>query len=148
MDEAPAAPRRPVIVTAAVVLVFVSGFANTALGLLILLSRYDFTDNADIVTVSLLGAGTILLGLLTFAVGGAVGRGSRLARLLVTIYVPIQIVLHIITITTTNPWDWSALVELVLDALVLVALWAPGGSRRFFAKRAAAASAPAVGPEA
>lgn len=135
-DAAPATPRRPLVVTASVVMVFLSGLSNVGIGILVLLSRYDYADDADILAVSLIGAGVILFGLLTLAVGAAVGRGSRIARLLVTIYLPIQIVLHVLTIATTDPWDWVASVQLALEALVLLALWAPPGSRRFFARPA------------
>jgi holin-like protein len=138
-DAAPVAPRRPVVVTAAIVLIYLSGLSNIAVGILVLLSRYQQTDDASVVAVSLLGAAIILFGLLTIAIASAIARGSRLARLLLTIYLVVQLVLHVVTIVTTDPWDWTASVQLALDALTVVALWAPRGSRAFFAKPAPAA---------
>ena len=126
-----ATPTRPVIVSIVVVLVVVSGLSNALLGLAVLLSRYQVPD-ADVLAVSLVGAAVILFGLLTIAVASAIGRGSRLARLLLTIYVGIQLVLHVITALTTT-WDWAVLVQSVLELLVLAAVWAPPASRRFFA---------------
>ena len=74
----PTQVRRPVAVTVAIVLVYIGGLLNTALGVLVLLSRYEVS--ADLVLpVSLIGAATILLGLLTVAGGSALSRGSRLA---------------------------------------------------------------------
>lgn len=122
-------PRRPVVVSIVVVLIVLSGLTNAFLGLTVLLSRYQVPD-ADVLVVSLIGIGVILFGLLTLAVAAAIGRGSRLARLLLTIYLGIQLVLHAVTALTTD-WDWAVLVQSVVELLVLVAVWAPPGSRRF-----------------
>ena len=125
-----AAPRtRPVLVTVVLVLVYLSGLANAGLGLLVLLSRYQVADD-DVLAVSLLGAGIILFGLLTLAVASAVGRGSRLARVAVTIYIGTQFALQLATIATTD-WDAATIVPLAVGAFIVIALWAPPGSRWF-----------------
>ena len=128
----PTAParRRPVTVTIAVVLVYISGVTTAAMGTLILLSRYR-VEPAQVLPVSLLGAAVILFGLLTLAVASGVSRGRRLARLLLTIYIGIQVTLHVVTIISTESWDWSALTEMAVDAFIVIALWAPPGSRYF-----------------
>jgi holin-like protein len=132
--SAPLAPavRRPVVVTIAVVLVYLSGLASIAVGILILLSRYT-VDPPQVLPVSLLGAGVILFGLLTIAVASGVSRGRRLARLLVTIYLVLQFVLRIVTILSADAWDWSSAIELAAYAFIAYALWAPPGSRFFAA---------------
>ena len=130
----PAAVRRPVVVTIAIVLVYVTALSSIAIGVLVLLSRYE-VPREDILVVSLLGAGIILLGLLMIAVASGLGRGSRFSRLLITIYLVIAIALHVVTIITTEGWQWSAIIEGVLDLLILAALWLPPGSR-FFASAA------------
>lgn len=117
------------VVTVAMILVVLSGLSNALLGIVVLLSRYQVPD-ADVLPVSLIGAAVILFGLLTLAVAAAIGRGSRLARLLVTIYLAIQLVLHAVTAVTTD-WDWALLVQAVVEVLLLAALWAPPGSRHF-----------------
>lgn len=127
----PATPKRPVVVSIVVVLIVLSGLSNAALGLAVLLSRYQVPD-ADVLVVSLVGAAVILFGLLTIAVAAAIGRGSRLARLLLTVYLIIQLALHVVTALTTT-WDWAVLVQSVLELLVLLAVWVPPASRRFFA---------------
>lgn len=119
-------------VTIAVVLIYISGLANTAVGILVLLSRYD-VPAGDVLAVSLLGAGVILLGLLTLAIASAIARGSRLARLLLTAYLAVQVVLHAVTIATTA-WDAALLALTVADVFILAALWTPPGAR-FFSRR-------------
>ncbi len=129
--------RRPVVLSVAVALVAVSGVLSTALGILILLSRYD-VDSADVLPVSLVGIGIILFGLLTLAIASGIARGSRLSRLLLTVYLAIQFVLHAIAIATTDTWDISSTVQIVLQIALVVVVWAPPGSR-FFRSRMPAA---------
>jgi small multidrug resistance family-3 protein len=99
-------------------------------------------DRWDLIggTVCLIGAGVILFGLLTIAVASGVARGRPGARLLLTAYLAVQFVLHIVTFVSTDSWDWAAIVELVLYAFIAIAVWTPPGSRYF--QRAAASDAP------
>lgn len=129
MTTAPKTSRRPTVVTIAVVLIYISGLSNAAVGLLVLLSRYQVPAE-DVLTVSLVGAAVILVGLLTLAVASAIARGSRLARILLTVYLVLQIALHVVTIVTTE-WDWAAIVLTVAEAFILFAMWAPPGARHF-----------------
>jgi len=126
----PAASRRPVTLTVAVVLVYVSGILNVVVGTFVLLSRYDVAPDA-VLPVSLLGAGLMLFGLLTLAVASALARGSRLARILITLYLSAQIVLHVVTIVVSDAWDPTEAVQIVLELLVIAAVWTPPGSRHF-----------------
>ena len=112
----------------AVVLIYLSGFASVAIGILVLLSRYS-VEAAEVLPTSLLGAGIILFGLLTIAVASGVARGRRLARLILTIYLAAQFVLHIVTIVTADTWDWTSAVEMVIYVFIAVAVWTPPGSR-------------------
>lgn len=126
---------QPILVRVAVVLIYLSGFASVAIGILVLLSRYR-VPTAEVLTVSLLGAGVILFGLLTIAVASGVARGRRLARLLLTIYLAIQVFQHVLTIVTADTWDWSSLAVIALYAFIAVAVWTPPGSRYFRASSA------------
>jgi len=119
-----------VIVTIAVVLVYLSAFANVALGVLVLLSRYEVAE-ADVLRVSLLGAAIILFGLLLIGMASGLARGSRLSRTFATIYLGVLVVLSVVTIATTDGWDWGSMIDLAIEALILVALWAPPGSHHF-----------------
>lgn len=127
-DEAPAL--QPPLVRVAVVLVYLSGFVSVAIGILVLLSRYQ-VDRAEVLPTSLLGAGVILFGLLTVAVASGIARGRPGARLLLTIYLIVQVVLHLITIVTADTWDWASIVQVLLYAFIGVAVWTPPGSRYF-----------------
>jgi lysylphosphatidylglycerol synthetase-like protein (DUF2156 family) len=140
-DPAPSArpANQPILVRIAVVLVYLSGLTSVAIGILILLSRYQ-VDKPEVLPVSLLGSGVILFGLLTIAVGSGIARGRPGARLLLSVYLAVQFVLHIITIASTDSWDWAAIVELILYAFIAVAVWTPPGSRYF--RPAAASDAP------
>lgn len=121
--------RRPALITVAVVFAYVSGFGNIAIGILIILSRYEQVDDARVVFVSLLGAAWTLIGLLTIALASGLARGSRLARLFITIYFGIQLALHALTILTDTTLTWSAVVQLAAEAFIIVVVWTPPGSR-------------------
>lgn len=133
---APAAPlpHQPVLVRVAVVLVYLSGYASVGIGILVLLSRYR-VEQAEILPVSLLGAGIILFGLLTIDVASGVARGRRLARLILTAYLAVQFVLHIVTIVTADTWDWTSAAEMAIYVFVAVAVWTPPGARYFRTER-------------
>lgn len=118
------------VVTIAVVLIYLSGLSSAAVGTLLLLSRYQVAP-ASVLPTSLLGAAVILFGLLTIAVASGVSRGRRLARVLVSIYLAIQLVLHIITVVTTDTWDWTAIAIIIAELFTAFALWAPPGARYF-----------------
>ncbi|WP_019178794.1 hypothetical protein [Microbacterium yannicii] len=129
MTDAPRT-RRPVVVTIAVVLVYIAGIADVTLGIFVLLSRYQATG-PDVLVVSLLGAGIILFGLLLVAIASGLARGSRLSRVLATVFLGILIVLHVATIASTDTWDIGATVQSALAVFALVVLWTPPGARHF-----------------
>lgn len=116
--------------TAAVVIVYVAAFLNVGLGILVMLSRYQ-VESAEVLWVSLLGAAIILLGLLTLGLASGLARGSRLARIGITLYFGVLIVLHVLSIITTDGWDWSSMIQLALQVAALLLVWTPPGSRHF-----------------
>jgi hypothetical protein len=126
-----------VLVTVVVVLVTLSGLGNTALGVLMLLSRYDVPAD-EVLTVSLVGVGVILFGLLTLAVASGLARGSRLSRVLLTLYLAAEFVLHAVVVFASDTWDTTSTVQLAVQAAVLALVWAPPSSRRWFTSRAPA----------
>lgn len=121
---------QPILVRIAVVLVYLSGFTSVAIGILVLLSRYR-VERAEVLPVSLLGAGVILFGLLTFAVASGVARGRRLARLILTAYVVVLFGLHVLTIFRADTWDWTSAAAMTIYAFIAIAVWTPPGSRYF-----------------
>lgn len=124
------ARRRPAVVTAAIVLVYVGGLLNTALGVVVLLARYAVTPDL-VLPVSLVGAATVLLGLLTVAGGSALSRGSILARALLTGYLAVLIALQAVAMALTE-LDPVLVVALVAAVAVIAAVWIPGRARRWF----------------
>ncbi len=126
--------RRPLPVTVAVVLVTIGALLSVTTGVLVLLSRYQVPADA-VLPVSLLGSATALLGLLTLALAAGIARGSRLARVLVTILVALEIATHVLTIVTTDGWDVTSLIDLAVAAIVLLAVWVPPGARHFRRER-------------
>lgn len=116
--------------TAAVVIVYVAAFLNVGLGILVMLSRYQ-VESAEVLWVSLLGAAIILLGLLTLGLASGLARGSRLARIGITLSFGALIVLHVLSIVTTDGWDWSSMIQLALQVAALLLVWTPPGSRHF-----------------
>lgn len=113
----------------ATVLVYLSALSSVALGILILLSRYQVPDDL-VLSVTLVGAAIILFGLLMIAIASGLWRGSRFARLLITVYFGILVALNVITIVTSD-WDAFSFVQMSVQALVVAALWVPPGSLRF-----------------
>lgn len=129
--------RRPVLVTIVVVLVTLSGLVNTALGVLMLLSRYDVAS-AEVLAVSLLGVGVILFGLLTLAVASGLARGSRLSRLLLTLYLAAELLLHAVVIAATDAWDATSAAQIAVQLALLIVVWVPPASRWFTSSTIAA----------
>jgi hypothetical protein len=131
------ASRRPVLVTIVVVLVTLSGLANTALGVLMLLSRYDVAS-AEVLAVSLVGVGVILFGLLTLAVASGLARGSRLSRLLLTLYLAAELLLHAVVVAASDAWDATSVAQIAVQVALLIVVWVPPASRWFTSPTVAA----------
>lgn len=124
------APRRPLVVSIAVVFVYITGLLGILVGILVLLTRYEVEGSDNVLAVSLIGAAIILLGLLVIAIASAIARGSRLARVILTVYLAIQIPLQGLAIASAE-WDWIAIIQLAASAFTLVVLWLPLTNRFF-----------------
>ena len=61
-----------------------------------------------------------------------------------TIYLAVQLTLEIVTIVTTDPWDWFGTVQIVVELLIVAALWLPPGARYFRRVDTADAAVPAT----
>ncbi|PTT17559.1 hypothetical protein DBR36_10520, partial [Microbacterium sp. HMWF026] len=96
----------------------------------VLLARYAVTPDL-VLPVSLVGAATVLLGLLTVAGGSALSRGSILARALLTGYLAVLIVLQAVAMALTE-LDPVLVVALAAAVAVIAAVWIPGRARRWF----------------
>jgi heme A synthase len=130
-------PRRPGWVTWAVVLMYIGGITQIALGIVTIFLRYapDVAADGIALAVTLVGAGIILLGLFVVALASGIARGSRASRLTVTVVLLLGLVLALSDLVVADDGDWSgATIQLVLVAAVILPLWA-GPGRRYFAVR-------------
>jgi len=132
-----ASPVRPGLVTLAVVVMYLGGIAQIALGILTLFIRYiPDAPTGDLgLLVSLFGAGMILFGLFVIALASGVARGSRASRVSATAVLLLALVLAIVDLVVVGDGDWSGVaVQVVSSAAVILPLWT-GAGRRYFAPR-------------
>lgn len=110
-------------VSLAVAFVYLTGLLGILVGILVLLSRYE-VPASEVLPVSLIGAGIILLGLLIIGVASGVARGSRLSRIILTVFLAVQLPLQILAIVSAD-WDWITIAQGAAGAFTLVVLWLP-----------------------
>jgi holin-like protein len=128
--------RRPGIVTFVVVLSYLAGLADIVLGILIIFARYI----PDIVSagygvrllVTLVGAATVLFGLLTIALASGISRGSRFSRWGVTGLLSAGFILTLILHFANADQDLSGvIIQAVICIVAILPLWV-GRSRQYF----------------
>lgn len=110
-------------VSLAVAFVYLTGLLGILVGILVLLSRYE-VPASEVLPVSLIGAGIILLGLLIIGIASGVARGSRLSRIILTVFLAAQLPLQILAIVSAD-WDWITIAQGAAGAFTLVVLWLP-----------------------
>ena len=129
--------KRPGGVTFAVVLMYIGGIIQIALGVLTIFLRYapDVAADGTTFAVSLTGAGMVLFGLFVVARASGVARGSRVSRVSATVVVALGLVLMLADLIVADDGDWSGVaIQGVVVACVVVPLWT-GAGRRYFAVR-------------
>jgi cation-transporting P-type ATPase E len=119
------------IATVVAVLAYAIGLLSAGLGVLILLSRYEAGNQDVVLTISLVGAGIALFGLLVVAVAAGIRRGSGLSRLLITVYLALVALLNLLIVVASDEWDWGATALGVLALVVIVVLWTPPAAHGF-----------------
>ena len=144
-DHAAIERRRPLLVSIAVVLIMIVAVFGVIEGALILLTRYDDDVVADgsVMLVSLAGAAGILLSLLQGAIAAAVWRGSRSARIVVTVFAALGLLLDVVTVVGAPESLWWTALDAVGYAFVIAALWIGRATAAFFGRPATSASAAA-----
>jgi hypothetical protein len=141
MADSPA--KRPGIVTAVVVLIYIAGIGEVLLGILTLFVRYlpEAAADGGAFVVSLLGAGMIILGLAVVSLASGTARGSRFARLTITLVLLAGLVLDAVSLALSPAQGPTQLIaQAVVCVLVILPLWV-GPGRRYFATHPAAATA-------
>ncbi|RFA12488.1 hypothetical protein B7R22_15315 [Subtercola boreus] len=130
--------RRPGVVTLVVVLTYVAGLFDVLLGILAIFARYlpDVIDDGEGIrlVVTLVGAATLLFGLLTIALASGIARGDRVARWCVTGLLLLSFVLTAVYfIAHTGQGPVGMIVQAVISAVVILPLWIGRGGRYFAA---------------
>lgn len=127
---------RPGLVTFAVVLMYIGGIAQIALGILAIFLRYtpEASEDGVALTVTLLGVAMILFGLFVIALASGVARASRASRIGATVVMLLGVLVALVDLVVAGDGDWSGLaVQLVVAAAVIVPLWTGSGARYFAA---------------
>jgi cation-transporting ATPase E len=120
-----------VLTTTVAVLAYCGGLLATALGLLVLLSRYEGATPEEVRAISLTGAAITLFGLLILTAAAGLRRGSGMARLFITIWFAGLFALNTTVLVMSDRWDWGTAASVTLSALVVALLWSPPVSRGF-----------------
>lgn len=132
-SEPPARRRRPAELTVVVVLAYAQGVLDVALGILLLLTRYDdeIRADGDAFVMSILGAAVILFGLLVIAVASGIARGDRVARIVLTIGVALSLALDAASIAVAPTQSWGNVASAVIGVAILLIIWTGRGARHF-----------------
>ncbi|MET1051924.1 MAG: hypothetical protein ABWX65_04720 [Mycetocola sp.] len=128
---------RPAAVTVAVVLMYMGGIAQIALGIVTIFLRYapESVSEGIVLAVSLFGVAMILFGLFVIALASGVARGSRASRIGATVVLTLALILVVADLIVAADGDWSGTaVQAVVSAAVILPLWI-GAGRRYFATR-------------
>lgn len=125
--------RAPVSVIVVVVLTYIVGVLDILAGIVVILLRYadDVDEIGGQFFVTLIGASTLLLGLLTIAIASGLSRGDPVFRIAATVVFGLTLAIGVLAIATGAGVSVSVVVEVVLVAAVIVALYA-GPAARFF----------------
>lgn len=128
--------RRPGIVTAVVVLIYIAGIADVLVGIVAIFTRYLPEAEADglVFPVTVLGAAMIIVGLGIVTLGSGTARGSRFARAFITVLLLLGLVIDAIgLLLDLDSGPTTLIVQAVVLIVIALPLWVgPGG--RWFAR--------------
>jgi hypothetical protein len=135
-------PRPPWTVTGVVVLIYIAGILDIVLGVVLIFLRYttEAGQGGLQLSVTLMGAATILIGLAILGVASALFRGSTTARGLVTMFVMLAFVLDLISYLFDVTAGPAVLIQqAVFDVVILALLWS-ASARRYFDRTSSAST--------
>ncbi|GAA0440582.1 hypothetical protein GCM10009543_40550 [Leifsonia naganoensis] len=113
---------------------YVVGIGQIAAGIVLVFVRYaDGLDGTERFIVTLVGALTMLLGLLVVSLASGLGRARRDARVLLTVLMSVSAALGVYVLVTSPGDLWFRLIDVVVTAAVIAVLWT-GRVARFFAR--------------
>ena len=132
------ARRPPILLSIVTILMIIAGILSIIGGIVVIALR----NNSDFVaevnessgTITSIGVGAIISGLISILLATALRRGSRIARALVAIYEVLHIIVAIYAIVRLdhNTYLGASIVSIVISVLILYYLYGTQGSREFF----------------
>ncbi|WP_025157917.1 hypothetical protein [Leifsonia aquatica] len=126
--------RPPAELVVAIVLSYVVGIGQILVGIALVFVRYlPDLDGPERFIVTMVGALTMLLGLLVVSLASGLGRARRDARVLLTVLMSASIALGVAVLIVAPDDVWFHAVDLAITAAVIVVLWT-GRVARFFAR--------------
>ena len=127
--------RRPRGVTVVVVLTYLSGILNIISGLVVVLVAANAQAQAALGAsrgvILATGILSIVIGVVTLVVAGGLRHGRRVARLVVTVGMVLQILGGLFTVTGGHSQILSGLAQIVIAVAVIALLWT-GEAKQFF----------------
>ncbi|MBM6404882.1 hypothetical protein JQN72_11580 [Phycicoccus sp. CSK15P-2] len=133
-------PERPVTVTVVLVLTYLAGLFDVFVGgaLWFLADDAEFREPTGMAhdTISAIAAVFVSLGLVTVAVGVALARGSRVARVLVTASMTLRLAAAVYGLLTIGLQAAAeSLIDIVLALAVVEMLWTNRATAFFIGSR-------------
>lgn len=124
--------RPPAELLGAVVICYIAGVLEILAGIVLLFVRYgDGLSSVERTVITVVGAATIMLGLLVISLGSGLTRARRDARVLLTGLFSVSLLLGAIVIITDGSVTVFRLVDLAVSLAVILVLWT-GRTARFF----------------
>lgn len=131
-DDENARVRPPAELVGAVVICYIAGVLEILAGILLLFVRYgDGLADVERTVITIVGAATIMLGLLVISLGSGLTRARRDARALLTALFAVSTALGLIVVLTDGAVTVFRIVDLAVSVAVIVVLWT-GRTARYF----------------
>ena len=122
----------PSELTISVILSYLVGVLQILAGIALIFVRYaDGLTAVERTVVTIVGACTILLGLLVCALASGLTRARRDARLFLTILISITIALGIVVLVSDGEVTAFRIADLAISAAVIIVLWTGRVARSF-----------------
>ncbi len=132
---------RPLGVTLVAVLLFISGAVGIVGGILGLIGAGNMSSATiegtvlDSSGIAVLAGFLLAIAVLNLIFAFGILRGSRTARMIVTILQVLAIISAVVGLVTSGAEVWHAIYNVLMPILIISLLWTGVGTREFFATR-------------
>lgn len=132
---------RPLGVTLVAVLLFISGAVGIVGGILGLIGAGNMSSTTiegtvlDSSGIAVLAGFLLAIAVLNLIFAFGILRGSRTARMIVTILQVLAIISAVVGLVTSGAEVWHAIYNVLMPILIISLLWTGVGTREFFATR-------------